>query len=181
VIIQTNINVIERNLTTHQFQPNIPTNLALSQEIPRSARRDSPKLMVIGSAAVDITAHSSSTALSTAQSTSPGSITLSLGGVARNMAEAAHRILPPSLAVSGAVQLVTALGDDSFGRLLRDETKRMGMRVDGLMDADPDHRTAVCNLVLDSAGALVGGVADMDVVNMLNGKQVRCLSRGRAS
>jgi pseudouridine-5'-phosphate glycosidase/pseudouridine kinase len=159
-------------LTCEQSQPSIPTVLPTSSTVSSTSQLGPVKLMVIGSAAVDITAHSSSTALSTAQSTSPGSIALSLGGVGRNVAEAAHRALDPSLSAAGAVQLVSALGQDSFGRLLRDETERMGMRVDGLVEADMNHRTAACNLVLDSAGALVGGVADMEVVQALDGKKV---------
>jgi pseudouridine-5'-phosphate glycosidase/pseudouridine kinase len=125
-----------------------------------------PKLMVIGSAAVDITAHSALPSTASEHSTSPGSISLSLGGVARNVAEAAHRIVSSSPTHLDTVQLVSAVGDDSFGRLLKEETSRIGMRIDGLVDVQA--ATAVCNLVLDAQGALVGGVADMGIVDKLD-------------
>jgi pseudouridylate synthase / pseudouridine kinase len=112
---------------------------------------------------VDITARAApSTSALGAHSTSPGNVGLSLGGVARNVAEAAHRLL----AQPDSVQLVTAAGSDSFGRLLEDETSRLGMRVDGFIRV-PAARTAVCNMILDDRGSLVSGVADMDVVDGL--------------
>ncbi|KAG5647938.1 hypothetical protein DXG03_006972 [Asterophora parasitica] len=57
--------------------------------------------------------------------------------------------------------LVSPVGDDAFGRLLMEETAQLGMRLDGFIQSD--QRTAVCNMVLDSAGGLVSGVADMDI------------------
>ncbi|KAA1471543.1 indigoidine synthase A-like protein [Dentipellis sp. KUC8613] len=139
--------------------------------------QDGPaKLMVIGSAAVDITARTIPSTGSDLDrglhSTSPGSVSLCLGGVGRNMAEAAHRILvsqSPSLA--SAVSLVSSVGNDSFGRLLVDETRQMGMRTDGIATVD-SHRSAVCNMVLDGSGNLIGGVADMDVIKSLDKEKV---------
>ncbi|TFK57060.1 indigoidine synthase A-like protein [Heliocybe sulcata] len=131
-------------------------------------------LVVLGAAAIDITAHPLPTADTgadlQAHSTSPGRVSLSLGGVARNVAEAAYRLLP-STSVS-PVTLVSPVGQDAFGRLLFDELQRIGMRTDGLVhDADPQQRTAVCNMVMDARGGLVGGVADMGVVERLEGKR----------
>lgn len=79
--------------------------------------------------------------------------------------------------------LVSAVGKDSFGRLLVDEMGRMGMRTDGLLTAGQsenqaeadDGRTAVCNMVLDGKGGLVGGVADMDIILSLKEKEVYSL------
>jgi pseudouridine-5'-phosphate glycosidase/pseudouridine kinase len=126
--------------------------------------------MVFGSAAVDITAQSALPSDRSAQSTSPGSVSLSLGGVGRNIAEAAHRILSPVHGSQDAVQLGSTVGDDAFGRLLKEEMARMSMRLDGLVDVDA--RTAVCNLVLDAEGALVSGVADMGIVEQVDGIRV---------
>jgi pseudouridine-5'-phosphate glycosidase/pseudouridine kinase len=130
-----------------------------------------PKLMVIGSAAVDITAQSTLPSTTSAHSTSPGGVSLSLGGVGRNVAEAAHRMLSSTSGLRDPVQLVSAVGDDAFGRLLKEEMGRMGMRLDGLIEAGTS--TAVCNLVLDAEGALIGGVADMGIVEQLGGPKAR--------
>jgi pseudouridylate synthase / pseudouridine kinase len=99
-------------------------------------------------------------------STSPGTVGLHLGGVGRNVAEAAHRISTSMFqARSSATMLVSSVGDDSLGHLLLEETRRMGMRTDGIMTTR--QRSAVCNMVLDGSGNLIGGVADMDIVQSI--------------
>lgn len=129
-------------------------------------------MAIIGSAAVDITAQAASQNGSDSSigshTTVPGAVSLTLGGVARNVAEAAHRILASqSEDGSSATVLISPIGRDSFGRLLQDETHRIGMRTDGLIQMD-NARTAICNLVLDSVGGLTGGVADMDISRSLD-------------
>jgi pseudouridylate synthase / pseudouridine kinase len=97
---------------------------------------------------------------------------VTLGGVGRNISEAAHRILTAhSAQLSTATMLVSPIGDDAFGRLLLDETQHIGMRTDGLTQS-PGARTAVCNMILDSAGNLIGGIADMDIIRSLDGETV---------
>lgn len=137
------------------------------------------KLISVGSANVDITAQAApETASATilgSHSTLPGAVTLSLGGVSRNIAEAAHRVLSSANGPrSSDVLLVSALASDAFGRLLIEETARIGMRTDGLLEAeDADRaRTAVCNMVLDGQGALVGGIADMEIMRLLKESKV---------
>lgn len=113
-------------------------------------------------------------------STVSGSVTSTLGGVARNVAEAAHRIRTSSNPLSkDDIMLISPLGRDSFGSLLRNETAVLGMRTDGLTYTDAAllaqsavFRTAVCNMVLDSKGELVGGVADMEVIASMCFKDV---------
>ena len=70
--------------------------------------------------------------------------------------------------------LVSPIGKDAFGHLLTSETESIGMRTDGFIQVQ-DARTAVCNMVLDSAGGLIGGVADMDVIRTLDVTKVRQL------
>lgn len=93
-------------------------------------------------------------------STIPGTVNLTLGGVARNIAEAATRVT--STAYPGTSSLLVApIGEDSLGHVLAEQISRKGMRTDGLV---PMHEhTAVCNMVLDGQGSLVGGVSDMDI------------------
>lgn len=126
--------------------------------------------MVIGSAAVDIISQanviSDPDGSRGRHSTSLGTVGLHLGGVGRNVAEAAHRISTSKFrAQPSATILVSSVGDDSLGRLLLEETQRMGMRTDGIMTTR--QRSAVCNMVLDGSGNLIGGVADMDIVQSI--------------
>jgi pseudouridylate synthase / pseudouridine kinase len=43
--------------------------------------------------------------------------------------------------------------------------REIGVRMDGVMTAH--QRSAVCNMVLDSSGSLIGGVADMDIIKSI--------------
>ncbi|GLB36103.1 putative indigoidine synthase A-like protein [Lyophyllum shimeji] len=128
-------------------------------------------LLVVGSAAVDITAKAKAESDKSlaVHSTAPGSVSLSLGGVARNIAEASHRLISARSRPSSCM-LVSPIGDDAFGRLLVEETAQLGMRVDGFIKSD--RRTAVCNMVLDSDGGLIGGIADMDITAALDGHSI---------
>ncbi len=90
----------------------------------------------------------------------------------RNVAEAAHRILCSySKDLANSAMLVSPIGKDAFGQLLTSESERIGMRTDGFIQVH-DARTAVCNMVLDSAGGLTSGVADMDVIRTLDAPKV---------
>ncbi|TFK41213.1 indigoidine synthase A-like protein [Crucibulum laeve] len=129
------------------------------------------EIMIVGCAALDITAQArtdTNPALAV-HSTAPGSISLSLGGVSRNVAEACHRVMTAQSSPLSTL-LVAPIGDDPFGRLLIEETEKFGMRTDGLITSDK--HTAVCNMVLDSHGSLVGGVADMDITESFSGDTV---------
>lgn len=103
-------------------------------------------------------------------STAPGSVSLSPGGVGRNIAEATHRILSKKSS-SQAPVLVSLIGDDNMGGVLRNELSRTGMRTDGLIPI-LGKASAVCNMVLDTEGGLVTGVADMDIIESLESKTV---------
>lgn len=128
-------------------------------------------MVVIGSAAIDITAQASpsSHADLAVHSTAPGHVKLTLGGVGRNIAEASHRVMTAKYPKLSSI-LFAPIGRDAFGHLLVNEMQAYKMRTDGLTRTD--ERTAVCNIVLDSNGALVGGVADMGITETFTGDQV---------
>ncbi len=134
--------------------------------------------MVIGSAAVDVISQaniiSDTDGSRGRHSTSPGTVGLHLGGVGRNVAEAAYRISTSKFqARPSATVLVSSVGDDSLGRLLLEETQRMGMRTDGIRVMTTHQRSAVCNMILNGSGNLIGGVADMDIVRSIEPEMVR--------
>lgn len=137
--------------------------------------------MIIGSAAVDVIARAKAiSAIDGSRgrhSTSPGTVGLHLGGVGRNVAEAAHRISTSKFrAQPSTTVLISSVGDDLLGRLVLEETGRMGMRTDGIMTTT-QRRSAVCNMVLDGSGNLIGGVADMDIVQSIEPDVVRLYMR----
>ncbi|KAG1749941.1 indigoidine synthase A-like protein [Suillus paluster] len=124
-------------------------------------------LIVVGCTAVDITSQPLT------DSDLGHQFPCRLGGVGRNIAEAAHRVLSSyGSKFSAATLLVSPVGDDSFGRLLSEETRMLGMRTDGLI---PVHggRSPVCSLLLQRSGGLRAGVADMDLVRNMDGHMAR--------
>ncbi|GAA5902185.1 hypothetical protein JCM5296_006623 [Sporobolomyces johnsonii] len=126
----------------------------------------SPSLVVIGSLAVDITMHP--TTSSPLQTTAPGTVSLSLGGVAGNVSAAAHSLLG-----SDEVLLVAPVGDDLLGSVARNGLKERGMRRDGLVEVGKEEgRTATCGILLDDKGELVGGVADMAIAREVDGDKI---------
>lgn len=125
-------------------------------------------LAVVGSLAVDITLSPSH---SPHQTTSPGTVSLTLGGVASNVAGAAHSLLQGS-----NVLLVAPVGKDLLGDVARSGLKKRGMREDGLIEVgegEGESRSATCGILLDEKGGLVGGVADMAITAGVEGKKVR--------
>ncbi|EGO03266.1 hypothetical protein SERLA73DRAFT_69168 [Serpula lacrymans var. lacrymans S7.3] len=152
------------------------TNLTIQEKPVYSKTEPSPSLIVVGCAAVDITSqpyvHPDSNSNLGLHSTSPGKVSISLGGVGRNISEAAHRIMSSqSPDLSSATMLMSPVGSDPFGRLLMDETRMLGMRTDGLI-ANDEESSAVCNMLVDASGNLKEGVADMDITCSLDGDMV---------
>ncbi|KAJ4002363.1 indigoidine synthase A-like protein [Lentinula boryana] len=141
-------------------KPSTQLRLPASKTTPFAAsENDNASLLVLGAAAVDISAKAFEAASNSALgSTVPGNITVSLGGVARNIAEASHRVSPKD-----SVLLVSPIGDDSFGQLLTQESENHGMRTDGLL-LQKNQRTAVCNMIMNSQGGLTTGIADMAIL-----------------
>jgi sugar/nucleoside kinase (ribokinase family) len=94
---------------------------------------------------------------------------MSPGGVARNMAEAAHLVLKALTSTSAFESkrplLISPIGRDMFAAVLNLETESRGMRTDGLINFSPSVKTAVCNMFLDSKGDLQMGIADMRIIS----------------
>lgn len=128
-------------------------------------------LVVVGCAALDVTARSDPTtdAAAGVHSTSPGSVATSLGGVGRNIAEAAHHIL--NTVDPNAIALIAPIASDTLGDVIVNLTSGLGMRTDGLIFLEGG-RSAVCNMVLNSQGSLIGGIADMDIAKLVDWKKV---------
>jgi pseudouridylate synthase / pseudouridine kinase len=136
-------------------------------------------LLVIGAAAIDVISQpvvsSTAQAPDTAHSTHPGKVTFSSGGVARNIAEAAHRILSTSGKTGPhEVLLVSPIGNDLPATLIIENARKLGMRTDGFLTTlDQSLRSAICNMHLDTTGNLAMGVADMAIVEAVDARRVR--------
>ncbi|KAG9314320.1 indigoidine synthase A-like protein [Chiua virens] len=144
------------------------------REATPSGRKAS--VVVVGCAAVDITSQTDALLGRDQKSTYPGKVSVSLGGVARNIAEATHRIIAGSTRKDAGTLLVAPVGDDEFGKLISTMTDSIGMRTDGLVTVK-SRQSAVCNLLLDSQGELQCGVAAMDLLHVWEAEQVLSILR----
>ncbi|GAA6032839.1 hypothetical protein JCM8097_000822 [Rhodosporidiobolus ruineniae] len=164
-------------------QPLVPGDLAptastlTTQPVSRASHLSSSSsgpssphapLVVAGALAVDITMNPTS---SPHQTTSPGSVSLTLGGVAGNVAGAAHSLLQGE-----DVLLVSPIGRDLLGEVAKGGLRQRGMRADGLIEVEKgegvESRSATCGILMDEKGELLGGVADMVITAALDGEKV---------
>lgn len=84
------------------------------------------------------------------------SIQQTLGGVAHNIARAAHL-------AGSSVRLCSAVGDDVMGRVARDLLERSGLPTASIITR-PDARTGQYIAVNDAHNNLTLGMADMDII-----------------
>ncbi len=95
----------------------------------------------------------------------PGSVRVSEGGVARNVAENLARLGHP-------VALVSAVGDDRSGRRILDQAREAGINVDHVLVV-PDQPTSYYLALLDNEGNLHLGLDDMRVLEALTPEFIR--------
>ncbi len=124
---------------------------------------DGPFVAVIGGANVDI--HGRPTDSLRLQDSNPGTVQISSGGVARNIAE--------NLARLGAnCRLITAVGDDEYGRLLIDDGRDAGIDMQHVLRIG-GARTSTYLSILDDRGDMHVAINDMATVGALSADQLR--------
>ena len=128
----------------------------------RSGFREGP-VLVLGAAGVDIVGRSSAE-LQTGTS-NPGSLRISHGGVARNVAENLAHLGTETI-------LVTAVGDDPLGHQILARAEREGVDV-GSAIIQPTMQTGAYLALLDHKGALSHGLDDMAVLAAITPQALR--------
>jgi pseudouridine kinase len=127
--------------------------------------RLSPRVCVIGGANVDI--HGAAYQPLRLRDSNPGSVHVSPGGVARNVAENLSRL-------GVDCRLVTAVGKDPNGEMLLAHGREAGidMRYVQELDSAP---TSAYLAVLDRCGDMQVAVADMDIMDQLTAARLEPL------
>ncbi|MCP4688316.1 MAG: kinase [Desulfobacterales bacterium] len=119
-------------------------------------------VLVVGGANVDIQgAPSGSMVL---HDSNPGRIEISAGGVGRNVAENISRL-------NMSVKLISAVGADSHGAMLLDETRRPGVDADGVFVFN-EESTSTYLSVHDADGELLIAVSRMDILDLLTVEKI---------
>ena len=117
-----------------------------------------PCITVIGGINMDISA--TMTAPLVERDSIPGQVSMSSGGVARNIAH--------NLRLLGHdVHLVSVLGGDIFGRICHEQCTELGLDL-SLTERIDDMRNGLYLCVNDRQGDMVTAVADMDIVARIN-------------
>ncbi len=116
-----------------------------------SAGTGSQHILVIGSAGID-TKGRAGRPIQVGTST-PGTIRVSVGGVARNIAENLARL-------GEQVVLLSAVGDDGSGRRIRNQALECGIDMSHVV-VSGDYHTAAYLAVLDEHGELLMSIDDM--------------------
>eukprot|EP01116_Phalansterium_solitarium_P000263 TRINITY_DN10164_c0_g1_i1.p1 TRINITY_DN10164_c0_g1~~TRINITY_DN10164_c0_g1_i1.p1 ORF type:complete len:695 (+),score=287.19 TRINITY_DN10164_c0_g1_i1:23-2086(+) len=119
------------------------------------------RAIIFGGAAIDLISQSTAAVAGTSN---PGRVGMRYGGVGSNIANVLAKL-------GGSPLLVTAIGADDNGRLLRNHLASLGLSHDGL-HTDISLSTAVYNAILDGNGELIQGVADMSVLETLSPQMV---------
>lgn len=114
------------------------------------------EVLVIGASAIDLKATSDASLVP--ETSNPGSVTASPGGVGRNIAEVLARL-------GTSVRLVSRVADDAFGRLVLAETALTGVDISAVStDAE---RTATYVATLDADGSLAVAVSDFAAIDTM--------------
>ncbi|HWC24864.1 MAG TPA: carbohydrate kinase family protein [Flexivirga sp.] len=119
------------------------------------------QVLVVGGANVDVVAQS--TGRFTPGTSNPGRTYSSAGGVGRNIAANLGRLGVPTT-------LITAFGDDTFGRRLRDETAAAAVDLTHAVELPMPSGSYLA--MLDADGELVGAVSDMAAAESLRAEHV---------
>lgn len=114
-------------------------------------------IAVIGGANMDLLGKASGQ--TTDADSNPGQVSLSPGGVARNIAE--------NLAHLGSrCELIAPLGDDLWGKQLSKHCEAVGIGMTHCV-VSPQHRTSTYLSMCDQHGELISAINDMDIINAL--------------
>jgi pseudouridine kinase len=116
---------------------------------------------LVGGAVLDITSSPRDKLVS--MTSNPGPVKLSFGGVARNVAEVLKKLQVDAF-------LVSAVGNDDFGNLLKNHLKEEKFDLQGIITGS--NRTAVYNCIMDEKGEMISAIADMDILEEISPQHV---------
>ncbi|MGM0411132.1 MAG: carbohydrate kinase family protein [Bacillota bacterium] len=119
-------------------------------------------IVIIGGSNYDLKAYSENYIRYTSN---PGKVETSLGGVGRNIAE--------NLGILGEnVTLLSAVGDDHFGKKLLKETKKSKVNISSIKIVE-DIKTGLYLAHLDKDGDLIAAIAAMEIMDYIDKNYIK--------
>lgn len=125
--------------------------------------REGCKVVVIGASSLDVKARAAGPLIP--RTSNHGRVSLSSGGVARNVSENLARLGVPCC-------LITAVGDDPFGAEIIQRTSQAGVDTSRVLVL-PGKRSACYSAILDEEGDMAVSVDDMHVIEAITPKVIR--------
>jgi pseudouridine kinase len=119
--------------------------------------RNSPNIIAIGGANIDITGISDDAIQM--KDSNPGKLQLCMGGVIRNITENLYRLKLP-------VKLITAIGDDFYGEKLVRHCQEFGLDI-SLALISKQYPTSTYLSIIDTNGDMVVAINNMEILNQL--------------
>jgi pseudouridine kinase len=113
-------------------------------------------VLVIGGANVDVKAKTSAAHI--ARTSNPGKVSITAGGVARNIA---HNLAVLKVETT----LLSVIGNDAFGDMLINETQKAGVNTSHIVRANQVTGSYIATL--DEVGELITAVSDMGLLSLL--------------
>ena len=125
--------------------------------------RTAPYVVVVGGVNVDIGGRPNHTLVN--RDSNPGKVTMSLGGVGRNIAH--------NLSLMGVeVKLLTALGDDLYAQQIAASCGELGIDLSHALEV-PGEATSTYLFISDEKGEMELAVSDMDIYRRLTPEWLR--------
>lgn len=119
---------------------------------------DEDYVCVVGGANVDIQGFPERPLV--AHDSNPGRVKISFGGVGRNIAENTARLGVPT-------KLITAVGNDDYGKRILAEAEKCGMDAVHSLASD-DYPTSMYLSILDKTGDMSVAISQMNVLDKIN-------------
>ena len=113
---------------------------------------------IIGGANIDIQGFSKNKFIY--NDSNPGSVNISLGGVGRNIGENLSKL-------GTETKLLTAVGDDLYGKKILNDAKQYGLDLSYTLVMD-EESTSNYMCILDENGNMIAAVSNMDIFDRIN-------------
>jgi pseudouridine-5'-phosphate glycosidase len=150
-----------------------PSPSSSFSSVPTIVKREHNDTLVIGGAVVDIIGNVTAE-LTIANTSNPGVVHTSNGGVGRNIAEQLTKL-------GMTVALSSAVGADDHGKALYGSINKLNIDTSMVIQASnggtsdnsdkKNYTTACYNAIHDKNGELIMGIADMNIFQLLNDSQ----------
>ncbi|HPZ09126.1 MAG TPA: carbohydrate kinase family protein [Candidatus Eremiobacteraeota bacterium] len=126
-------------------------------------KKDKNNVIIIGGSNVDIKGRPKGILIP--HTSNPGTIEMSVGGVARNIAENLGRLKINTI-------LLTAIGEDEYGHMIKKRTEDSGVNMEHII-CDSNYRSSIFMAMLNRKNDLVTAISDMAILDLITPEYIQ--------